>query len=300
MVCFPESPFTWPQARAVGVRRSQLDAAVADGSVVRVLHGAYATTGVELDTQQRARAAALVVSPYSVIRDRTASWVWGVECHDYAELDGTPPIETCVLRGHEPTERSGVAGIVRDLDPEDWTELHGVRLTTPLRTALDLGCLLRPHRALGAMDALMRIHGFSHDDMRVLMRRYRRRRGVVQMRWLVNVVDPAAESQPESWVRWFIIEREMPVPTPQVWVEVDGLSFRLDLAYPRARIAVEYDGTEFHRTPEQRSHDEHRRALLRSAGWIVIVVRKDDLAPERREQWLRELTDALRQRRVAA
>jgi hypothetical protein len=268
--------------------------------VARVLHGAYAAVEIELDTRQRARAAALVVSPYSVLRDRTASWVWGVECHDYAELDGTPPIETCVLRGHEPTDRSGVAGIVRDLAPEDWTEVHGLRLTTPLRTALDLGCLLRPHRALGAMDALMRIHGFTHEDMRMLLRRYRRRRGVVQTRWLVNVVDPAAESQPESWVRWFILERSLPVPTPQVWVEVAGSSFRLDLAYPRARIAVEYDGEEFHRTPAQRTYDEQRRAALRAAGWVVIVVRREDLAPERREQWLRELTDVLRLRRVAA
>lgn len=300
MALFPDSPFTWPAARAAGIRRSELDAAVADGTVTRLLRGVYASADVSVDTSLRARGVALVVSPYSVVRDRTASWLWGVECHEHAELDGTPPVETAVLRGHEPTDRVGVAGIVRDLTPADWTEVMGVRVTTPVRTALDLGCLLRPHRALGAMDALMRCHGFAHDDMRVLMRRYRRRRGVVQLRWLVNVVDPAAESQPESWVRWFIIERELPVPTPQVWVEIDGLSFRLDLAYPGAKVAVEYDGQEFHRTPEQRAHDARRRALLRAAGWVVIVVTKDDLSPERREQWLRELADVLRARRVAA
>lgn len=138
----PDSPFTWPQARAAGVRRSQLDAAVADGRVVRVLHGVYAAAGARVDTALRARATAMVVSPYSVVRDRTASWLWGTECHEHAELDGTPPIEACVLRGHEPTDRSGVAGVVRDLTPEDWTEVHGLRVTTTLRTALDLGCLL--------------------------------------------------------------------------------------------------------------------------------------------------------------
>jgi hypothetical protein len=300
MPSLPDSPFTWPTAHAAGLRRSQLDAALAEGSVVRLLHGVYASADVAVDTALRAKGVALVVSPYSVVRDRTAAWLWGVECHEHAELDGTPPLETCVLRGHEPTDRSGVAGIVRDLAPEDWTDVMGVRVTIPVRTALDLGCLLRPHRALGAMDALMRRHDYTHEDMRVLMRRYRRRRGVVQLRRLVNVVDPAAESQPESWVRWFIIERELPVPTPQVWVEIEGLSFRLDLAYPRARIAVEYDGEEFHRTPEQRAHDARRRALLVAAGWVVIVVTKHDLAPERREQWLRELAGVLRQRRVAA
>lgn len=293
------TPFTWPMARDLGIHRSELDRAVADGSVVRLLTGVYADASTTLTPLVRARAAAFVISPHSVVRDRTAAWIWGVECLDHAELDGVPPLETCVLRGHEPTDRDEVDGLVRDLLPVDWVELEGVRLTTPLRTALDLGCTLRPHRALGAMDALMRLHGFSDRDMRVLLGRYRRRRGVVQLRRLVPLVDPRAESQPESWVRWYIAEWELAPPLPQVWVELGGQSFRLDLAYPRAKIAVEYDGEEFH-GPAHRVHDELRRAALRSAGWIVIVVTKHDLAAVRREVWLTELAESLRARGVMA
>ncbi len=294
----PAHPFTWPTARSLGVRRSDLDEAVADGRVVRLLRGVYARAELDLTPWTRAAAARLVISEHSVVRDRTAAWIWGVDCFAYAELDGTPPIETCVLRGHEPTEREQVAGITRDLLPDDWVELDGLRVTTPVRTALDLGCSLRPHDALGAMDALMRAHNFSHGDLRVLLRRYRGRRGVVQLRWLVAEVDPRAESQPESWLRWFIVEWGLPRPEPQVWVTVAGTSYRLDLAYPRARIAVEYDGEEFHSSPEQRERDDARRAALRAAGWIVIVVSKEALAPEQRERWLTELAEALRSRRV--
>ena len=297
---FPDHPFTWPTVRTLGYRRSDLDEAVADGRLVRLLRGVYARAELELTPWVRAAAARLVISEHSVVRDRTAAWIWGVDCHAYAEHDGAPPIETCVLRGHEPTERQQVAGNTRDLLPEDWVELDGLRVTTPLRTALDLGCSLRPHDALGAMDALMRGQGFSHGDMRTLLRRYRGRRGVVQLRWLVAEVDPRAESQPESWLRWFIVEWGLARPEPQVWVSVAGTSYRVDLGYPRARIAVEYDGEEFHSSPEQREHDELRRTALRAAGWIVIVVRKEDLSPERREVWLTELAEALRSRQVRA
>ena len=292
-------PFTAAQARALGIDRWRLDEAVAEGAVVRPMRGVYLRADVESTPVVRALAARLVTSETSVVCDRTAAWVWGVDCHRFAELDGTPPLESCVLRGHQATERPEVDGITRDLLPDDWVEVGGVRVTTPLRTAADLGCRLWAPHALGAMDALARAHGFTQADLRKLLRRYRRRRGVVQLRTLVAMLDPRAESQSESWVRWFIVAEGLPCPLPQVWVLVEGQWYRLDLAFARARIAIEYDGEEFHlRTDAQRQHDEARREALRRAGWIVIVVTKEGLAADGQRVWLSELRDALRSRRV--
>lgn len=295
---FPDRPFTWPTARALGISRGELDRAVADGRLVKPLHGVFVPEDHDLTPWSRARAAGLVISAHSVVRDRTAAWVWGVDCFGYSELDGIPPVECCVLRGHEPTDREEVAGSTRDLQREDWTELEGLRVTTPLRTAMDLGCSLPPHVALGAMDALMRGHGFTRGDLQRTLRRYRGRRGVVQLRRLVAVVDPRAESQPESWIRWFVIAAGLVHPEPQVWVRVEGSAVRLDLAYARARILVEYDGEEFHTAPGDRERDAQRRCALRRAGWVVIVVTKAGLAGEGRDRWLAELAAALRSRRV--
>ena len=297
---FPAGPFTWPTARALGIPRAALDRAVADGTLAKPLLGVYAPAGLQLTPLVRAQAASLVISEHSVVCDRTAAWIWGVDCFDFAELDGAPPVESCVLRGHEATERVGISGTTRDLAPEDWTEVEGLRVTTPLRTAMDLGCSMWAPFALGVIDALMRGHGFDQHDMRRLLRRYRRRRGVVQLRELVAMADPRAESQPESWTRCLIVGAGMACPEPQVWVRVAGEWYRLDLAYRRARIAVEYDGEEFHTSPEQRLHDDRRREALRAAGWIVIVVTREGLAAGSREGWLGELAAALRARRVAA
>ena len=173
-------------------------------------------------TLVRAQAAALVISPHAVVCDRTAAWVHGVDAFRYAELDVDPPLETYVLRGHRATNRPECNGGTRDLRPSDWTIIGGVRVTTPMRTALDLGCKLSRREAIAVMDALMREHGFTVVDLLRELRRYVRRRGVIQLRQLVPLVDGRAESSGESWTRIEIVDRGLPTPVPQHWVDVDG------------------------------------------------------------------------------
>ncbi|HET6168234.1 MAG TPA: hypothetical protein VFE07_15495 [Marmoricola sp.] len=172
----------------------------------------------------------------------------------------------------------------------------GVAVTTPLRTALDLGCNLRRRDALAALDQFMRLHDIDRDALTRASARYFRRRGVVQLRQLIPLADPRAESQRESWTRLEIIDAGIPCPEPQVWIEVDGVpTYRLDLAYPILRVAVEYDGEEFHdRTEAQRRADAQRRDWLKEHGWTVIVVRKGDFHGEGLRRWLGELRAALR------
>jgi very-short-patch-repair endonuclease len=69
----------------------------------------------------------------------------------------------------------------------------------------------------------------------------------------------------------------------------------LDLAYPRLRVVVEYDGEDFHdRTEEQRRHDAERRAWLEEHDWTVVVVKKGDFTGAGLDRWLGELRRALR------
>jgi very-short-patch-repair endonuclease len=86
----------------------------------------------------------------------------------------------------------------------------------------------------------------------------------------------------------------LPEPAVQHWVEVDGIpTYRLDHAYPLARIAVEYDGREHHSSLTDRARDERRRAWLVAHGWTVIVVRASDFAPDADDGWLYAVRDAL-------
>lgn len=261
---------------------------------MRVLHGVYLRYDVPLTTQVKLCAAALVIHRHAVACDRTAAWVWGVDAFRLRELDVIPPLETFVLHDRTRTRRDETRGGVRDLAPQDWVEFDGVRVTTPLRTALDLGCSLDRREALAAMDALARMHGFSASDLAKHLPRYFRRRGVVQLRELVPLVRREAESQRESWTRLALHDFGLPTPELQWWVDVDGVpTYRLDLAYPRARIAIEYDGRDHHTRPEDRARDEARRAWLREHGWTVIVIDASAFAPYADDAWLVAVRDAL-------
>lgn len=46
--------------------------------------------------------------------------------------------------------------------------------------------------------------------------------------------------------------------------------YRLDMALPALKIAIEADGKAFHSSSEQKAHDRKRDAYLRSKGWIVL------------------------------
>ena len=287
---FPRVPFTAGQARKWGWRQDELTAAVQERRLVRPLMGVYLRADVELDELSRTQAAALVISPHAVVCDRTAAWVHGVDVFRYAEIDVTPPLETYVLRGHRATERPECGGGTRDLQPRDWVVIGGIRVTTPIRTALDLGCKLSRREAIAAMDALMRTHGFTVADLVRELPRYFRRRGVLQLRQLVPLVDGLAESSGESWTRLEIADHGLPIPVAQHWVTVDGVpTYRLDLAYPHARIAIEYDGEQLHSRPEDRARDSLRRQWLRDHGWRVIVVDKTSFTDEAAAAWIGEL-----------
>jgi hypothetical protein len=293
---FPDSPFTLADASRLGIKRHQVHAAVVMGVLRRVLRGVFVDADVADTIELRASAAALVVEPTSVLTDRTAAWIHGVDVFTHAEHEVLPPLESCVLRRHSRTRRAGIDGRTRDLSEDDVMVVHGVAVTTPLRTALDLGCHLIRADALAALDQFMRLHSVSREDLAAGALRYFRRRGVVQLRQLIPLADPRAESVRESWTRLAIVDAGLPAPELQYWIVIDGFpTYRLDLAYPKHRVAIEYDGFDFHeRTPEQMQRDRARRDWLEANGWTVIVVRRGDFTGASLDCWLADLRRALR------
>jgi hypothetical protein len=292
---WPDGPFTRADLQALDVSEAALRRALRRGEIRVVLRGVFALAHLPDTLELRARAAAKVVRPHHVVTDRTAAWLHGIDAYVHAEHDVLPPIETCALRGHEPSTISGVDGRTRDLRPADVMLITGVLVTTPLRTALDLGCCLRRREAYAVLNAFARRFGLAREDYERELPRYRRRRGVVQLRELASLVDPRLESERESWVLLAIHDAGLPLPEPQYWIEIDSVpTYRLDFAYPRLRVYVEYDGFDAHeRTHEQKDADRRRRAWLRDEGWTVIVVRRGDFRSAALHRWLGELRRAL-------
>lgn len=273
-----DRPFTTAEARACGVSRRQLDAWVGTGVLANPLRGVFCAAQIPDSLSLRLEVLRRVVPPDCVVTDRTAGWLWG------ADMILAPGDHEVVPRAHVFCPpgyrlRNGLAASgERSFLPGEVRELDGMRVTSPLRTACDLGRLLHRDQALAAMDGLARLGFFSVEQLVRAGPRYKRYRGVRQLRALAPLVDPAAQSPGESILRlrWYDVGLprpvcQVPVPSPY------GTTWWVDLGLPEERFGAEYDGVEFH-GPEQEAHDAGRRLWLREGqGWRLVVARADNL-----------------------
>ena len=273
-----DQPFTTRQALASGLSRHTFAMLVRGGLVRRVLRGVYVASQAPNDTLTRAQALALVVPPTAVVVDRTAAWLHGVDILPRSAVLREPPLEV-VHRNDTRVRRSEVAGHRRGLIPSDITVIHGVPVTTALRTALDLGRLLWRHDALAAIDGFLRI-GVPHELLITEIGRFKGFRGVRQLRYLAPLGDALAESPGESALRLYWYDAGLPRPVLQLWICDDaGVPiFRLDIADPDMRFAAEYDGVEFHVLSEDMAHDLRRREWIAAhRHWVIEPFTKHDV-----------------------
>ena len=271
-------PFTADDVERAGLTRAALRRLIRHGLARPILHGVYLDTGVEVTTQVRAQALALAAPEGGVICDRTAAWLHGVDLMRERTPLVLPPLEVFRTEGGDGLRREGCVRGKRVLDDEvDVMRVHGVPVTTPLRTALDLGRLRRRADAFVALNALARFDGFDAERLQLELPRFRGMRGVVQLRQLTRLVCPIVESPGESMTLLQIIDAGLPVPHAQFEVVAGGVSYRLDFAYEELLVAVEYDGEEWHSSQEQVAHDSARRRRLRELGWTFVVLTKSDV-----------------------
>jgi hypothetical protein len=156
--------------------------------------------------------------------------------------------------------------------------------TSPAWTAIEVARGLRRPRALATLDAALRSNTCSRPDLWRAAIEQAGRRGIVAVRNLISLADPRAESPMESEARLAMIDGNL--PTPELQYEVldgNGELRRLDFAWPDQRIAVEYDGMDWHSGPEAMKRDRRRQAALLDIGWVVIAIVFEDVRYRPRE-----------------
>jgi very-short-patch-repair endonuclease len=171
----------------------------------------------------------------------------------------------------------------------------GLPRTTPLRTAWDVATWLRPVPAVTVLDGLLRLGLVHQQSLRQLAFSRAGRRGARQAGRAFSLADGRAESPPESQLRVRLVLAGLPRPVPQHEIKLPGGQvYRVDLAWPQYRVAIEYDG-HWHGEPEQLHADRRRLNQLVGAGWIVLHVTSKRLYQDF-PGVLREIRAALRSR----
>lgn len=230
------------------------------------------TTG---DLATRAFAVARELPGVAICRS-TAAWLWGLDVLPPGVHERDWDVDVLAPPGLPLPRLPGIRIFAGD-PGDDVAVRDGVPVTDPVRTAVDCALFFDRYPALAALDAFLRA-GVSRDRVRrrfhVLAAGSPGRRQAAE---LIALADPRAQSPGESWARLLIIDAGLPAPVPQVAVPCAGGRFYLDLGFVRHRTAVEYDGEEHHSTPAELHHDRVRRALIRAAGWELVVVRHHEI-----------------------
>ena len=273
-----EHPFTTAQARDRGVSARCLREAVAEGLLRHPMRGVYYAVHLSDTLTLRIECLKLVVPSACVVTDRTAAWLWGANMvlSPGAHLE-VPPVNVFSPPGHR--LRNGLVDSgERTFSVGDVAALEGLRVTTPLRTACDLGRLLHRDQAFAAMDSLAGLRAFSVDKLVAESGRFAGYRGVIQLRALAPFVDPDSQSPGESILRLRWLDAGFPRPKCQVEVPApNGGSYWIDIGLEERRFGAEYDGEDFH-TEDDEEHDEQRREWMRrTEGWTIVVARKANI-----------------------
>jgi hypothetical protein len=237
----------------------------------RLFDDVYVSASVPVDLALRSRGAHLLVAGTGgVLSGYSAAEVLGSSC---AGADAPAEVTLpggCLLRQPGLRVHRGL------LDPGEVTRVAGLGVTTRLRAGYDLARLAASLvEAVVAVDALAtadrRAPGgaFEPADVLRLRNRYLGARGSRRVPEVVALADPLAQSPMEMRTRLALVLHGLPPPVSQFEVGGAGHCHYLDLAYPRYKVAIEYDGGG-HRTPQQARRDLERQHRLSLLDWTVV------------------------------
>ncbi|WP_143517323.1 DUF559 domain-containing protein [Pseudonocardia sp. MH-G8] len=241
----------------------------------RLFPDIYAPADAEVDLELLSRAAYLLVAGRGALGGYSAAELLAASCGPLGA-----PAE--VVAPHRMRSRPGLLVRQDELPPDEIEEVGGVLVTTPQRTAYDLGRRGTLLEAVIAVDALSNVHGFDPAEVLLLARRHLGGRGSRRLPRVVELSDRRSGSPMETRLRLALEFGGLPEPELQHPVG----PYQLDLAYPAVRIAVEYNGGD-HLDPDRALHDLQREAYLTAAGWVVIrfgayiVIRRPDWVADR-------------------
>lgn len=235
-------PFIGSEAVATGV----LVKSALRTQYIKLFRDVYVSPGTELTPQLRAQAAWLWSRRRGIIAGLSASALHGAKWVDVAA-----PLEI-IHANRNPLPGLRVRG--DRIEEDEVGVVDGLLVTTPARTALDLGCWYPTGEAVAAIDALARATDLKVADVQMLAWRYAGRRSIRQARTALDLVDAGAQSPKETWLRLLLIDAGLPRPQTQIPVRDkfgEAIAY-LDMGWEDVKVAVEYDGDQ-HRSDRRQS-----------------------------------------------
>lgn len=275
-------PFVGSEA----VRSGRLTAHALRTRYVAIHRDVYLPRGTQLTPLVRAHACWLWTGRKGILAGHSASALHGTRWVDAAR-------NAEAIHDNRHRQR-GITVWSGEIAPDESCVIHGMRVTTAARTALDLACRYPRGQAVAAIDALCRATELKTSEIFDLASRHGGMRGIRKARAAFDLVDSGAQSPRETWLRLLLRDVGLPPVTTQILVhngDFVALAY-IDMGWEDFMVGLEYDGDQHRSNRRQYRKDITRLEMLEGMGWLIIRV----VAEDHPDDILRRVREALARR----
>lgn len=204
-------------------------------------------------------AAVLLCAPNAVLSHNSAAAWWGMA----GESSGDPVHVT--VRHRNAGSKPGVrAHRVSDLIRGDVRTRHGVPVTSPTRTLLDLAATSDGRTLERALDEALALRLARERDVARALEGRTGRPGTARLRDLLDDAPGSTRTRAESEERFLALVRRAELPTPELNATVGP--YEIDALWRDQGLAVEIDSRRHHGGGQAFERDRIRDADLDDAG----------------------------------
>jgi len=303
--CGQHGLITRRQAVSAGFSPERIEQRVTSGRWIRMGPGVYRLAGAPVTWLQRALASCLMAGPAAMVSHRSAAFLHSIAGFRAGRIEITVPVGR--------SGRHCLAVIHRTrLDPGPCQKIQGVPVTRLPRTMLDLATSVSLAALAEAVDDVLcrrRVTRSELSNQAALCSH----RGSARLRASLTpwIEGPIPESVSEMQLIRQLVAAGLGQPQRQYEIRVDDqarlvvgqgphdlgggrgwgtgrvsgleaapgtLVARVDLAYPEALLAIEFDGFQWHAGRRQFAADRQRQNRIEAAGWRVLRATSEALS----------------------
>lgn len=291
LTCLPPDATIWrtEELLATGFTSRSIKGLVVKGELVRPRRGCYVRGSWWSTLEAVPRSRALIrVHAHGTLTTSAGGFVYshtsGARLRKLSLWKADDRIH--LTQASSPSKISHGTDVVahtRQLARGDVTFVAGLPCTSLERTVVDCCLMFNLKQSLILVDHACRL-GADLDQLRHRCRQLAGRNGVTALRRALELADPRSESAGESLTRELLVRLNIEPAVPQFEVVTPAGRHRLDFAWPRRKVALEFDGKskyfEYGPTATAIFEERRREKALMEVGWTFIRVEWKDLFNE--------------------
>lgn len=256
---------TRAQLLALGVTRHEIATRLADGRLREVYRGVY-LVGAIAPLYAREQAALFACGEGGVLSHATAGVIWQILTR--TELPSDPHVTIPRARR---TRRDGITLHRAPLARPDVRVRHGLRLTSPARTILDLAAVVRDAYELEAMVAEANFLNLASErELESQVERNPRRIGVRLLRDVLELAEGPQRTRSGGERKLLQLLRKRGITGFQTNSKIYG--WEIDFLWRDLNFGVELDGWDGHRGRVAFERDRLKMAKLEARGITLMPV----------------------------